>query len=1079
MRSPILWIVGLVLLSAAFATPSYAQPQGAPVLVTPLDQAQIVDTTTAVPLEWGALAGATTYELQLYYSEPVNPGDQPIALKTKVLSDLSQELLVADLIAAIGDPAHPLSDTDSTFHWRVRARNVDGESDWSEVWEFTLVPPGNEQPEWSFVPADTTVDELAPLEFTVEATDPENDPINYFIDSAAEALGMTMDAGGNFSWTPTEEQGPDAYPVTISATDGTLTIDSTITITVFEVNLPPELAVLPDTVRTIDGSLYTLDVDATDPDILAPEPFTFNTLMFSLDAPPDPGMAIDPSTGVFSWTPPAPDTVDVTFRVDDDGDPSLFDTQTVTLVIEQVSCPRLDAVEPLEVNEGDMVQVTLQASNECPAGNFTISIDQASLDLGMTLDDATGVVSWITNELHGPDVYTVTASVTDGVTTNSTDFTVTVNEVNLAPVLETIADVTVQLGEAVSVNAVAADPDTLAPPPYTFNALEYSLGGTPESGMSIDGSTGAFSWTPAAAGAFDVMVVVTDDGIPAMADSLTFAITVIDIPPPPPAVCTLEDAYLFEWDNPSAAEEFVIEVSEDSEFTSTPLITETTNPDPNLPIVGPQSALVDISGLEVGQVYHWRVIARIDGREVIYDPSLFKRLPAQITVQHTLSFLTANKTGDFRMISLPGAASVAIGTTFAGNQAPAGPLLVNGDWDWSVWEDNKVETTYPDYLINPTPATEAFEPGVGYWAISKTAWEVPATTVSSVGLVNDQFFTIPLNVPPQSKWTMIGNPVDYPVSWQEVVETNGLTASAELWDWTGTQYQAVEVLEPYKGYYFFNQDDRANLDISCINPPASAARISEREEPRLAALELSLHKDQAGQEPALSDVTVSWDEEADEGLDAYDRFVPPAYFEAHRVSLINDNLDIGYAYLHHEARPSLEARQSFDLELKAVPHEPVYLRVAGLDVLAGQEVYLFDESLGKSHNLHETPVVLLEADQEISKLRLVIGDTEFIQAEQSKLVPEGFKMQQSYPNPFVDQTTIEFALPDPQFVSLEVYNVLGQRVRTLVHGDQDAGYHRVVWDGRSDAGDEVASGMYLYVLKSPTHNATERLVRVR
>ena len=68
---------------------------------------------------------------------------------------------------------------------------------------------------------------------------------------------------------------------------------------------------------------------------------------------------------------------------------------------------------------------------------------------------------------------------------------------------------------------------------------------------------------------------------------------------------------------------------------------------------------------------------------------------------------------------------------------------------------------------------------------------------------------------------------------------------------------------------------------------------------------------------------------------------------------------------------------------------------------------------------------------------------------------------------------------DPDFVQLEVYNVLGQRVKTLVNQDQIAGFHQVVWDGTSDAGEPVASGMYLYVFRSSTHQATERLVRVQ
>jgi hypothetical protein len=167
------------------------------------------------------------------------------------------------------------------------------------------------------------------------------------------------------------------------------------------------------------------------------------------------------------------------------------------------------------------------------------------------------------------------------------------------------------------------------------------------------------------------------------------------------------------------------------------------------------------------------------------------------------------------------------------------------------------------------------------------------------------------------------------------------------------------------------------------------------------------------------------------------------------------------------------------LELKSVPGEVSYLEVGGLEALRHREVYLFDEAMGRSYDLHESSSVMLEPDREISQWRLLIGDADFITAEAAKLLPEGFKMQQSYPNPFIDRTSIEYALPDAEFVTLEIYNVLGQRVRTLLKGEQEAGYHKVMWDGTSDAGEPVASGMYLYVFKSASHHATERLVRVR
>jgi hypothetical protein len=80
-------------------------------------------------------------------------------------------------------------------------------------------------------------------------------------------------------------------------------------------------------------------------------------------------------------------------------------------------------------------------------------------------------------------------------------------------------------------------------------------------------------------------------------------------------------------------------------------------------------------------------------------------------------------------------------------------------------------------------------------------------------------------------------------------------------------------------------------------------------------------------------------------------------------------------------------------------------------------------------------------------------------------LPTDFTLEQNYPNPFNPSTTIEFSLPKSSFVSLEIYNVLGQSVATLANNAQfSAGQHKLVWDGRDNFGDPTASGVYFYRL---------------
>ena len=93
------------------------------------------------------------------------------------------------------------------------------------------------------------------------------------------------------------------------------------------------------------------------------------------------------------------------------------------------------------------------------------------------------------------------------------------------------------------------------------------------------------------------------------------------------------------------------------------------------------------------------------------------------------------------------------------------------------------------------------------------------------------------------------------------------------------------------------------------------------------------------------------------------------------------------------------------------------------------------------------------------------ADPEASAAElKAAVIPSGFDLAQTQPNPFNPSTEIAFALPASAEVRLEVFNSLGRRVRTLVTGVRGAGAHTVIWDGRTDNGDQVPSGAYHYRL---------------
>ena len=112
-----------------------------------------------------------------------------------------------------------------------------------------------------------------------------------------------------------------------------------------------------------------------------------------------------------------------------------------------------------------------------------------------------------------------------------------------------------------------------------------------------------------------------------------------------------------------------------------------------------------------------------------------------------------------------------------------------------------------------------------------------------------------------------------------------------------------------------------------------------------------------------------------------------------------------------------------------------------------------------------------------AQYRLASGDITAVDRDSG--LPERFALYQNYPNPFNPTTTIRYALPRDCRVSLIIYNMLGQQVRSLVQSDQAAGWHDIIWDGTTDYGQQVGSGVYLCRIEAGSFTEAVKMVILR
>jgi hypothetical protein len=390
-------------------------------------------------------------------------------------------------------------------------------------------------------------------------------------------------------------------------------------------------------------------------------------------------------------------------------------------------------------------------------------------------------------------------------------------------------------------------------------------------------------------------------------------------------------------------------------------------------------------------------------------------------------------------------------------------------WTWVNGEDRYAgigDRAASDYL-RPIP-------GRAFWLVSRAAHRVDTAPLVGKSTATQEPYEVIL--PPG--WTMLGHPFNFPVSWETVL-ADDLFSGPFRWvpEENDYDYEPAAILEPFEGYWIHNAaSDVARLRIPPIESDAPAGALAATARSDFGWRTTLRATTVTG---ASAEIALGVHQRARDAYDPLDRLaLPSAPGSWVRLGARHDDWLLRSGLYRRDVRAPDRDGHRFDLELRTSAVEAVNL-AAALEQTAGWTVRLIDteQSLGLPRE-HE--IVSFGPDRTYH-LTLLVGTDEFVSRETGILVhlPATLVLDQSSPNPFRAAARIRFGLPAPGRARLDIFDVVGRRVVTLVDEDLSAGYHTEIWDGRDSGGIRTAAGVYFYRFTTPAGSLTRKLARVR
>jgi len=476
------------------------------------------------------------------------------------------------------------------------------------------------------------------------------------------------------------------------------------------------------------------------------------------------------------------------------------------------------------------------------------------------------------------------------------------------------------------------------------------------------------------------------------------------------------------------------------------------------------TAIIDSNYATIRGIEYYIYFTDSDHQILTYPPLNPRENPAIIQVQvGQLATNTILPPEKYKMISIP-------------LELPNGSLedLFLDDygeydkkrWRLLTWDQNEAAyTEYPEFQ-------PSFFPGHACWLITRSGRGFDIEDGLSVA--SDS----PVALAIQPGWNQIGNPFAFTIVWDSVLNSSLLNNPVY---WNGDEYEYTHTdIPPWEGYFVFN-DSTETVNISF---PAHESGLHLQKDSGSLSLEppefiVQLLAEELNNGESDLYNYVGMKSGAKDEFDRSDYLRAPAIIKKLELN-ITDELR---SYAGNFKRISDEGAR-WDLHLSNTkPHTNVRLTFNKISPLPeGFDIWLLN--LNKLNSMEikddQSRLDVRQADEKID-LRLIIGTEDFAESvsEGIPLQPVRFALFQNYPNPFNPLTVIKYQLEERANVHLEIFNILGQKVRTFERKMQNTGLHQITWDGTNELSEKVGSSIYIYRIQAGSFTETRKMILIR